>query len=491
MKYSTLHALTGWQRSLWVLPIAAVMALSALLINESSYRSSSASLVSLGERATARVRIQSLLRNLIDAETGQRGYLLTAQDQYLAPYRSALGSVAESQMWLEEYYDKDPLAEALLAAMRADTTRKLGELAQTLALSQQGQHDAWRALVMSNEGKQVMDRIRDNTLSLLALESDRVTRQRAELLNTLLMGRIGLATMVALSLLALAMYLRQSAHLAATQRQHAADLRHQRDHLEVEVANRTEELTHLAENLQTAREDERGHIARELHDELGALLTAAKLDAARLKRSLVPVNNPDIDERLSSLTQTLNDGIGLKRRIIEDLRPSSLSNLGVKAAIEILTKGMAQRANLTITTQIDPFDVDQATGITLYRMVQESITNVIKYAKATQVTVLVRRDGPQIHASVTDNGCGFEPKAVHGSAHGLVGMRYRVQARGGRLQVRSATGQGTTVTAVLPMAMATPSPKPSPTPISAPSLETPQPPQPHHAASSHGVNPPS
>jgi signal transduction histidine kinase len=443
-----------WRRSAVVLPLAALTALFALLINESAYRSSTTSLESLGERGTARLRIQAVLRGLIDAETGQRGFLLTGRDDYLAPYTAALVSVREAQAWLARYYDKDAVAEPKLDVIKADTDAKLAELAQTLTLYRQGNHAQWREMLMSDSGKRNMDRIRENSLFLLQLESDRIAVEREEVFRTLRLSRIGVATMVALSLLALVMFLRQTALLDAAQRSHAAELKTERDHLELEVGHRTAELTQLAENLQTAREDERGRIARELHDELGALLTAAKLDAARLKRSLAEVSNTEIAERLAHLTHTLNDGIGLKRRIIEDLRPSSLSNLGLKAAIEILATEIGQRADLKITTQIEPFELDEAAEITLYRMVQESLTNVVKYAAASEVHVHLTRDDNQISALVSDNGRGFDTNRVRGSAQGLVGMRYRVQARGGRLQVRSTPGQGTTVSAILPVSAA-------------------------------------
>jgi hypothetical protein len=91
------------------------------------------------------------------------------------------------------------------------------------------------------------------------------------------------------------------------------------------------------------REEERGHLARELHDELGALLTAAKLDVARLKSRLGD-QPPEVGQRLQHLTETLNSGIALKRRIIEDLRPSSLSNLGLTASLEILAREFSERS---------------------------------------------------------------------------------------------------------------------------------------------------
>jgi signal transduction histidine kinase len=439
-----------WQRSAFVLPLAALAALLALVINESTYQRSTDALRSLGERANARQNIAAVWRGVADVETGQRGYLLTGRDEYLLPYRESVGSVRESLAWLERYYSTDAVAEATVEEIKGNSAAKLADLESTVELRRQGREQAWRELVMSGVGKDYMKRIRAASERLWELESQRIQVERAEILRTLALSRIGVATMVALSLLALAMFLRQSATLAAAQRRHANDLQTERDHLEVEVAQRTSELTRLAEDLQTAREDERGRIARELHDELGALLTAAKLDAARLKRSLSEVHNADINERLLHLTTTLNDGIGLKRRIIEDLRPSSLSNLGLKAAVEILATELGARADLKINTEIELFQLDEAAEITLYRMVQESLTNVAKYAEAGEVNVRMVREGDQIVATVRDNGKGFDASRVRGSTHGLVGMRYRVQARGGRLSVTSSPGQGTTVSAVVP-----------------------------------------
>ncbi len=439
-----------WQRSAYVLPLAALAALLALVINESSYQRSTKALESLGERGNARARINAVWRGLIDVETGQRGYLLTGRDEYLQPYRDSIGETREALAWLERYYDGDAVANGVVEEIKANAAGKLDELATTIALHSQGRQQAWQELVMSGVGKRLMDGIRASSEQLLAIESERVLVERQQLLEAVRLSRIGVATMVALSLLALAMYLRQSATLEATGRRHAGELKAERDHLEAEVTQRTGELTRLAEDLQTAREDERGRIARELHDELGALLTAAKLDAARLKRSLTEVHNADIDERLAHLTTTLNDGIGLKRRIIEDLRPSSLSNLGLKAAVEILASEFGARAELKINTEIEPFQLDEAAEITLYRMVQESLTNVAKYADANEVEVRMVREGDQIIATVRDDGKGFDAGRVRGSAQGLVGMRYRVQARGGSLKVNSSPGHGTTVSAVVP-----------------------------------------
>jgi signal transduction histidine kinase len=197
------------------------------------------------------------------------------------------------------------------------------------------------------------------------------------------------------------------------------------------------------------REEERGHLARELHDELGALLTAAKLDVARLKSKL-GTQAPEFAQRLQHLTETLNSGIALKRRIIEDLRPSSLSNLGLTASLEILAREFAERSGIEIATNLETVELDESSQLTVYRLVQESLTNVGKYAQAEQVDITVKNVDGQIGVEIRDNGLGFETGDVRTSTHGLAGMKHRVEAAGGRLSVESQPGEGTRISATLP-----------------------------------------
>src|SRR5207237_7291618 len=167
-------------------------------------------------------------------------------------------------------------------------------------------------------------------------------------------------------------------------------LQAERDLLERQVRERTGSLAELATHLQNVREEERGHLARELHDELGALLTAAKLDVARLKSRLGPQPAPEIMQRLQHLTESLNSGIALKRRIIEDLRPSSLSNLGLTASLEILAREFSERSGIDVTTGLEPVALDGGRQLTVYRLLPESLTNVGKYAEARQVEISLR-----------------------------------------------------------------------------------------------------
>lgn len=446
------------RRSRWTLPLALLGALVVLVINELAYRSASNALADLETRVEVRRDVQLLGRRVADAEGSQRGYLLTGREEYLEPYAAATGGVRALVERLRGQYAGDARAQPLVAEIADAAEFKLSEMETALSLYREQRHDAWQELLNTNLGKEKMDALRSATERLIALETSRVADGRDRVADTLRISRHGLNAMAALSVLALFLFVRQSLVFDAAQRRHAEELQAERDHLEHQVERRTADLSELAQHLQTAREDERARLARELHDELGALLTAAKLDAARLKRSLGgPV--PESEARLAHLNETINRGIELKRRIIEDLRPSVLANLGLRAALEILTREFARRSELELQVELQDLAPDERAAITIYRTVQESLTNIAKHARARRVTVALR-GAPAPHdpaasgveVEIGDDGAGFEPGAVRGSRHGLLGMRHRVQALGGRLRVDSAPGRGTRLRAWLPLA---------------------------------------
>ncbi len=269
-----------------------------------------------------------------------------------------------------------------MADVSRETEAKLSELATTIDLKDRGVENGWRELLLSDIGREKMEQVRTLGEQLINYETTQVEAGRRNVYQTLLLNRIGVSAMAALSLLALFMYLRQTATLDRTLADEAERIAGERNRLEAEVAARTEQLRELAQHLQTIREDERSRLARELHDELGALLTAAKLDVARLKSRLGATLTPDATERLAHLNESLNGGIALKRRIIEDLRPSSLSNLGLVAALEILLREFAARSEIEVVDDLAAVELDAGAQLTVYRLVQEALTNVVKYAKA-------------------------------------------------------------------------------------------------------------
>ena len=429
--------------------LASLTALAMFFISETSYQQASAALNDLDSAGNARGDIRQLWRRLAEAEASQRGYLLTGRKEYLQPYNDSLGTMNALMKGLARYYASDPVGAPLLRQIDTLVRQKLSELATTISLHDDGKEEAWRELILTDIGKEKMEQVNALMDQAQSLETAKVATGRASIYQTLLLSRIGVSAMTALSLLALFMYLRQTQALLKQREALALAVRAERDRLEDEVMRRTTQLTELAQHLQTVREDERNRLARELHDELGALMTAAKLDVARLKSRLGSVS-PEATERLLHLNESLNRGIALKRRIVEDLRPSSLSNLGLVPALEILLREFDARVDMTVASALEPVRLTPSGDLTVYRLVQEGLTNVVKYAKASRIDVrLGARDG-MAHVSVQDDGVGFDPATPSNAAHGLLGMRYRVKAEGGTMGLVSAPGQGTRIEARLP-----------------------------------------
>lgn len=205
----------------------------------------------------------------------------------------------------------------------------------------------------------------------------------------------------------------------------------------------------LATYLQQMRDQERGDLARELHDELGSLLTGAKLEVASLQLRLEGASD-DVLARLEHLGDTINSGIAFSRRVVEGLHPSSLKNLGLRASLDILAREFGSTTGIAMTTELEDADLDDAAQLTVYRVAQESLNNTSKYAQATEARIVMLDCGGDVVVTVRDNGVGFEPAAVGTSSHGLAGMHHRVGACGGQLTVSSATGSGTLLVEVFP-----------------------------------------
>jgi signal transduction histidine kinase len=437
------------KRSAVTFPLAVVTALVLMVISESSYRASVRSLDQLGIRAVIQTSNLELMRQMLDAENGQRGYLITGRSEYLEPYRETMQSIGATMKVLRDYYVEQPAQTANFTTLANLVSKKLSEMETTVRLRAENREDAWRAVIETDIGREQMDAIRHASERLVAYETAQIRVGRDEVYQTLLLSRIGVAAMTALSVLAFFMYLRQSVQLEAERVRQQKMLKDERDLLEGQVKTRTAQLTELTRHLQNAREDERSRLARDLHDELGALLTAAKLDVARLK-SRIGTPTPEANDRLIHLTETLNNGIALKRRIIEDLRPSSLTNLGLISALEILSREFADASGLDVQCELQEVKLSPACELTAYRLVQEGLTNIAKYAKAKLVIITLRPEGDHAEISVRDDGIGFDTGATRPSTHGLLGMRYRVESEGGRMEIESIAGQGTHIRALLP-----------------------------------------
>lgn len=231
----------------------------------------------------------------------------------------------------------------------------------------------------------------------------------------------------------------------------------QRVRTQEEAQRANDELRELSLGMIEVREAERTRIARELHDELGQILTALKMDV-ELFSTKIPGERADLVEHAASMNKLLDSTVATTRRISSDLRPLVLDDLGLSAAAEWLLDGLAQRAGIAFELKIDPScaDLGEPHASALFRVMQESLTNVARHARATRVTVRLACEGSDAVLTIADNGVGMksDSRAKVGS-FGLRGIRERVLLLGGTMSVAGDEGGGTTVSVRLPMPVVT------------------------------------
>ncbi|HEX7606855.1 MAG TPA: sensor histidine kinase [Usitatibacter sp.] len=218
------------------------------------------------------------------------------------------------------------------------------------------------------------------------------------------------------------------------------------------IVKQAEEISSLSAFLQTDHEREKARLARELHEQLGCILTPAKMDLSWLQARLG--DDPQYAQRLARLSALIDQEIDLKRRFIEDLHPSLLDHLGLAAAVQWYVDETCGAANIGRRVTIAKLErLPSDLEIALYRVVQESVTNVIRHAKAKNVELVVERNDKGLRVAIRDDGVGIEDMdQARKLSHGLTGMTQRMRAIHGTLDIRSRPGGGTQVEAFLPIA---------------------------------------
>ena len=214
-----------------------------------------------------------------------------------------------------------------------------------------------------------------------------------------------------------------------------------------------QQLRQLVALNETTLEKEKRHIAREVHDELGQVLTALRMDL-----TLATIRHasqvPDLNDALSGMQNRVDHAIQCVRNVANSLRPPVL-DMGLETAIEWLSREFTKHGTAACALHgigDRSFEIDDSRAVVVFRIVQEALTNVTKYASASQVDITLERCEDDLRLEIRDNGIGFDPVAVaQRGTLGWLGMRERVKALDGRIEVSSAPGQGTTITLVIPL----------------------------------------
>jgi signal transduction histidine kinase len=222
----------------------------------------------------------------------------------------------------------------------------------------------------------------------------------------------------------------------------------------IELRVSHEQLRNLAAHLQSAREEERTWIAREIHDELGQTLTALKMDLSVIEKKLATNQGIEtLPELVKADLQLVNSTINTVKRLCTELRPAILDHLGLGAAIEWQAREFQKRSGIECEVNIVPDDitVDGKHSIALFRIFQESLSNVLRHAKATKVKATLNDRGDSILFEIADNGVGITKEQMSkADSFGLLGMRERVQICNGEMRIAGSQNSGTTITVTIP-----------------------------------------
>ena len=221
--------------------------------------------------------------------------------------------------------------------------------------------------------------------------------------------------------------------------------------IQQEISSSRQRLRELAAQSEVAREAQRKHIAREVHDELGQVLTALRMDLSFLGAQ-DGAHNPELQKKVQAMKALVDRAIQGVRNVATSLRPAAL-DMGLVPALEWVCSEFAGRTGTACDfhSDQDRIDMDEARAVVLFRIVQESLTNITRYAHASRVDVSIRQQGDVLTLEVRDNGLGFDPvEARQKNSYGLLGMEERALALGGEVEVISAPGQGTRIRVSIP-----------------------------------------
>jgi len=438
---------------LWLpLVVAAVVSIAILGVAEYAQRWFTGAQAEIGNGLKLRAKLLQLEKTVLEAETAQRGYLLSRKPAYLEPFERSVQAIRPQQRELLDMAFQDKPVRDRLQELSGLIALKLAEMDRSIKVASAEEFERTLAVLESDEGRQMTDKIRKGFAELNAIVSQQMESNTLRWQESMETSRSAIVTAVGLDVALIAML---GLLLIRDQRRVLADTRTQAslaEKLESEVENRTVELSSLSAFLQTNSEREKASLARELHDELGGILTPAKMDLSWLQGRLG--NTPEYGDRMNRLSKLIDQGIDLKRRIIENLRPSLLDHLGLASALQWYVdeacKAASLQCNLRISDSLERLPPDLE--IALYRLVQESITNIVKHAKAKTIDLTVERVAKGLRVTIADDGVGIaDLEAAKKLSHGLAGMSHRIRSVHGTFEIRSNSGNGTRIDVFVPL----------------------------------------
>lgn len=437
-----------------LLTVVCVMMASAaaLVLSEISFDrtvAKAAKVTALLDRLDAIADFRNLM---VDVETGQRGFLLTRDPAYLEPYEAARSRITPALNRLGGLTPGDE-GQAGVEAIRATAAERLALASRSVGVARGGDFTAAAGLLEAGAGKASMDRLRAELAALEGAAEAELAMLRATDAGDTFWPRIATLVSTMLVFVLLLAVTRLVLDESARQRAYARDREQEAARMQQLVAARTADLSALSAHVQTVAEREKAELARNLHDELGGLLTAARMDIAWLQGATQGLD-PSIAAKLVELNQAFTQAMDVKRRVVESLRPALLDHFGLPTAMQNHFEEVCRKAGLDCSTHVtdEIGKLPEDLAIAIFRVGQESLTNIVRHARARRVELEFDVVDGVIAVHIRDDGIGMDAAAPPAAgSHGIPGMRQRIQSLGGSFLLASEPGRGTEVLITIPL----------------------------------------
>lgn len=467
------HLIDTFGASTMLLLLASLLvSLGMVFLNDSLITTTRAKTDALGTLDKLLGELWKTRTELALAETSQQGYLLTHAEDYVQPYEEATQALNQHLHEIDHLLIRSDLGDnqalqGQLNEVVSAVSRKSAEMNVAMGFAKKRQFERAMAVVKLNDGMEERHRIE----SMVQRFEQQVQAYRSDLADSRNLSRSLTRVVVTLCpllfmTLVIVIVRRLLLELAEKASLHSR-LTEENQTYQANISALTQKLQGMALEAQTDIERERYQLSRELHDELGALLTAIKMDISWALKSLKDVV-PQVTAKLTKTNQYVDRSINFKREIVQNLHPTMLKSFGLIASLQNLISEAKARQPWVVDAIFPEQEmaIHETIALIVYRITQESLNNCSKYAQATQISVHLLLDEQHLKLDISDNGVGFDPANLSTHTHGISGMRNRVESIGGHYAIHSQPGQGVHTSVLLPRLLALPSPSQEPPAIS-------------------------
>lgn len=385
---------------------------------------------------------------IADAQASRRGYVITNDDKFLEPYNFAVNNLNKELALLREMISDNPNQIAHYQSVTPLIADEMNRLKEAVAAQKQMQMTPQDQLQFMEKGKilregikRVLDDMKRQEISLLESRRGETERESMQITAAMILGTLFSIVLVISGFVVL--------HKEVVKRRET----------ETRLESSSQRFRALASHLQFVREEERAKIAREIHDELGQVLTALKIDLSLLNNKMLDssaiIPRQSLSSEIESMRNMVDITIQSVRRMITDLRPEILDHLGLQAAIDWHAQQFKLRTKIPvdIKSNLDETEtVNPEKAAAIFRIFQETLTNVARHAKATHVEVELNQQHNMVVLKVKDNGLGItEGDLAKTTSFGILGLKERAYLLGGEVDIQGQPGSGTTVSVRIPI----------------------------------------